>query len=97
VGKKGTNQQRKKNRMIFIRNSITLCKFFFLNWLGFRYTYRLKIDLTKEMEQLIEEEEEKANPRFCSCSFCVFVQNYFQWLVYPLAFLMVPLKVEKNT
>jgi hypothetical protein len=55
------------------------------------------MDLTKEMEQAIEEEDEPANRRFCSCSFCVFVQTYFQWLVYPLGFLMIPLKLEQIT
>jgi hypothetical protein len=76
--------------MIFLRNSFTLCKFIFINWFGVRYTHRLKMDLTKEMEQVLKEEE----PSFCSCSFCVVVQKYFQWLVYPLGFFMIPLKLE---
>jgi hypothetical protein len=45
------------------------------------------------MEKMLDEDV----PSFCSCSYCLFVQKYFQFLVYPLAFLMIPLKVEQIT
>lgn len=77
--------------MIFLSNLITLSKYVLVNCFGFCYTHRLRMDLTQEQEQ------EDENESMCSCSFCVFVQKYCQFWVYPLGFVLVPLKLEKIT